>query len=212
MGAGPRQQYTGASIYLSPNTSELASKDVSAADRIWFWDVSQQKWTFLQTGTNLTITGTVLDVTGVAPVSADYLVKTADATLTAERVVTDTATITWDWATAGQAKAVFTRGPVTTTSTATLTVNADVTSIAVLTAQAAALTVAAPTGTLVQGQPLVFRFKDNATARAITWNAVFVPVGVTLPTTTVISKLVYVGCFYNSTSSQWDVTAVVQEV
>jgi hypothetical protein len=40
-----------------------------------------------------------------APNSADYLVKTANANLTAERVVTDTASITWDFATAGQAKA-----------------------------------------------------------------------------------------------------------
>jgi hypothetical protein len=40
----------------------------------------------------------------VPPIDADYLVKTANATLTAERVVTDTASITVDWATAGQAK------------------------------------------------------------------------------------------------------------
>lgn len=51
--------------------------------------------------------GTERDLSAVgssAPVSADYLVKTADGTLTAERVVTDTASITVDWATAGQAK------------------------------------------------------------------------------------------------------------
>lgn len=42
---------------------------------------------------------------GGAPTTADYLVKTADAGLSAERVVTDTTTITWDWATGGQAKA-----------------------------------------------------------------------------------------------------------
>ncbi len=40
-----------------------------------------------------------------APTSADYLVKTANGSLSAERVVTDTSTVTWDWATAGQAKA-----------------------------------------------------------------------------------------------------------
>lgn len=38
---------------------------------------------------------------------ADFLVKTSHAGLSAERVVTDTTTITWDWATAGQAKANF---------------------------------------------------------------------------------------------------------
>lgn len=40
-----------------------------------------------------------------APADADYLVKTANSGLSAERVVTDTTTIVWDFATAGQAKA-----------------------------------------------------------------------------------------------------------
>lgn len=40
-----------------------------------------------------------------APVGAEYLVGASDGTLTAERVVTDTATIEWDLATGGQAKA-----------------------------------------------------------------------------------------------------------
>lgn len=35
----------------------------------------------------------------------DVLVRTATTALSAERVVTDTTTLTWDWATAGQAKA-----------------------------------------------------------------------------------------------------------
>lgn len=54
---------------------------------------------------------------GGAPTTADYLVKTADAGLSAERVVTDTATVTWDWSTAGQAKAtaVGVNGGATTT-------------------------------------------------------------------------------------------------
>jgi hypothetical protein len=42
---------------------------------------------------------------GGAPTNADYLVKTAHGDLSAERVVTDTATVTWDWSVAGQAKA-----------------------------------------------------------------------------------------------------------
>lgn len=40
-----------------------------------------------------------------APTTADFLVKTANTGLSAERVVTDTSTVTWNWATAGQAKA-----------------------------------------------------------------------------------------------------------
>lgn len=43
--------------------------------------------------------------TVAALLALDILVRTASTTLTAERVVTDTSTVTWDWATAGQAKA-----------------------------------------------------------------------------------------------------------
>lgn len=42
---------------------------------------------------------------GGAPTSAPYLVGAADAGLSAERVVTDTATVAWDLSTGGQAKA-----------------------------------------------------------------------------------------------------------
>lgn len=50
-----------------------------------------------------------------APVEADYLVKTAHGGLSAERVVKDTASVTWDWATSGEAKATV---PAATTSAA----------------------------------------------------------------------------------------------
>jgi hypothetical protein len=98
-----------------------------------------------------------------------------------------------------------------TTSTATLTINSDLQDLGVITAQAAALTIAAPTGTPIQGQKLIFRIKDNGTARGITWNAIFRIIGVTLPTTTVINKTTYVGCIYNSTDTKWDVVAVNRE-
>lgn len=44
-------------------------------------------------------------VVGLAPADAQYIVSTADATLTAERVLTDTATVSWDNGTASQTKA-----------------------------------------------------------------------------------------------------------
>lgn len=102
-------------------------------------------------------------------------------------------------------------GTQETTSTATFTINADLQDLGVITAQAAALTIAAPTGTPIQGQKLIFRIKDNGTARAITWNAIFRVIGTTLPTTTVINKTTYVGCIYNSTDTKWDVVAVNTE-
>lgn len=80
-----------------------------------------------------------------------------------------------------------------------------------VTALAAAATVAAPSGTPVNGNSLLIRIKDNATARTLAWNAIYRAVGVTLPTTTVISKNLYIGARYNSTDSKWDVIAVGQE-
>lgn len=57
-------------------------------------------------GAGLTMTGTSLDTTvSAAPVDAQYIVAAANGTLTAERVATDTATVTWDFSTAAQAKA-----------------------------------------------------------------------------------------------------------
>jgi len=98
-----------------------------------------------------------------------------------------------------------------TASAATLTINVDTHDQAHITAQAAALTVAAPTGTAVDGRKVIVRVKDDGTARAITWNAVFRAVGVTLPTTTTASKTLYVGATYNAADSKWDVIAVGKE-
>jgi len=68
----------------------------------------------LQAGANITLnyddTANTLTIVGStpttgAPLGAEYITSTADATLSAERVLTDTATVTWDRATAGQIKA-----------------------------------------------------------------------------------------------------------
>ena len=80
-----------------------------------------------------------------------------------------------------------------------------------VTALAAAATFAAPSGTPADGNSLIIRIKDNGTARALTWNAIYRAVGVVLPTTTVISKTMYVGCRYNAADSKWDVIAVTKE-
>jgi hypothetical protein len=101
---------------------------------------------------------------------------------------------------------------VASAATVTPTANDD---LVVITAQAAALTLAAPTGTLVQGQALMIRIKDNGTAQTITWasgTGGYRAIGITLPTTTVISKTTYVGLIYNSTDSRWDAIGVTTEV
>jgi len=47
---------------------------------------------------------------GGAPIGAEYITSSTDATLTNERVLTDTPSITWDFTTPGQAKASTTAG------------------------------------------------------------------------------------------------------
>ena len=106
--------------------------------------------------------------------------------------------------------------PLTTATTTgtTITPTAGATNQYNVTALASAATIAAPSGTPVDGQKLTIRFKDNGTARALTWTTTsggYRAVGVTLPTTTVISSVLYVGCIYNSQDSFWDVIAVAQQ-
>jgi hypothetical protein len=83
--------------------------------------------------------------------------------------------------------------------------------IVTITAQAVGLTLANPTGAFVEGQSLIIRIKDNGTARAITYGANFRAIGVTAPTTTVISKTTYIGCIYNSTDTKFDIVGVCTE-
>lgn len=97
------------------------------------------------------------------------------------------------------------------TSSATVTPNADTNDAVVITAQAAALTLANPTGTPNQMQKLIIRVKDNGTARAIAYGAQYRGIGNTLPSTTVISKTLYMLFVWNATDSRWDLLAVAQE-
>lgn len=83
--------------------------------------------------------------------------------------------------------------------------------ICTVTAQAAALNIANPTGTSAEGQGLVIRIKDNGTARALTYGSEFRPMGTALPTTTVISKTLYLGFIRNVTDTKWDLVSAAQE-
>lgn len=98
--------------------------------------------------------------------------------------------------------------------TTATTVTADVTNhdIVAITALASALGIQLPAGSPANGQALMFRIKDNGTARALTWNGgKWRLIGVTLPNTTVASKTTYVACRYNSTDDKWDVLSVGRE-
>lgn len=98
--------------------------------------------------------------------------------------------------------------PVTSSATVTPTFANDQ---VIITAQAAGLTLANPTGTAVDGWGIAIRIKDNGTARSISYGTQYRAIGVTLPTTTVISKTLYLGMIFNNADTKWDVVAVAQE-
>jgi hypothetical protein len=97
---------------------------------------------------------------------------------------------------------------VTSSATVTATSTNDLVKV---TAQAAALLIGNPTGTFSEGQSLIYRIKDDGTARAITYDTKIRAIGVTLPTTTVISKTTYLGVIYNSTDDKYDVIGVTTQ-
>jgi len=96
-------------------------------------------------------------------------------------------------------------------SASTLTPNADNFDNYAFTALAAALTLNADAGTPLDGQPIMIRLLDNGTARALTWTTgsskAFRAIGITLPTTTTLSKTLYIGGRYNAAAARWDMLA-----
>jgi len=101
----------------------------------------------------------------------------------------------------------------TEVSNATPTINTDNSDMHTITALAAAITsfTSSLSGTPTSGQTLIIRIKDDGTARTITWGASFASRGATLPATTTLSKVTYVGLIWNSTASIWDCIAAVTE-
>ena len=161
---------------------------------------------------------TIADLPATSDANAVHVNAANEITAITEKttVASDDEFIIEDSADSGNKKSIKRKAVVnpivsSTASTATLTVDADSTDFAVITAQAEALTIAAPTGSPVQGQKLMIRLKDDGSARSIAFNAIFTAIGVTLPTTTTVSKKLYIGCIYNDTDTKWDVIAIKEE-
>jgi hypothetical protein len=98
-------------------------------------------------------------------------------------------------------------------SASSVTVDPSTYDMYVYTALAAALTFnASTTGSPTNGTKMTFRIKDNGTARALNWTisgtGSYRGVGLTLPSTTVASKVMYIGCIYNADEFFWDVVAL----
>lgn len=100
----------------------------------------------------------------------------------------------------------------TQVSTTILAPNITTYDLEIITAQSTSLVLAVPIGTSLDGQKLIIRIKDNGTAQGIVFNAIYRAIGITLPTTTTVSKVLYIGCIYNSNNNTWDILAIKEEV
>lgn len=142
--------------------------------------------TYAADGTTLTLTGSTFSVNSTF--QATLATLTGSQTLTNKRI---------------------TRRFITTTQSATPTINTDNTDISSITALAQAITSMTTnlSGTPNAGDLLQIQITDNGTARAITWGAKFASTTVTLPTTTVISTLLRVGFQWDTVAAVWQCIA-----
>ena len=117
---------------------------------------------------------------------------------------TDGTTATW---------ATVSSVPVTNTvtSTGTLTPTSGYDAFHV-TAQAAPITIANPTGSWADGQGCVVRIKDDGTARAITFGSNYDAFDIALPTTTVATKVMYIPFIYNLATTKFNVIRASKQV
>jgi len=184
--------YSSASKFLS--LSDLGVRLIVGSDATGdiYYRNSSGYFARLPIGTN----GQVLKVTTGLPAWGNEQDLSSYATLTGTQTLTNKR---------------ITQRVQSVTSSATVTANADNDDMVIITAQAEALTLANPSGTPTEGQGLVYRIKDNGTARTIGYGANFRAMGITLPTTTVISKTLYLACVWNVADSKWDVIGERQE-
>jgi hypothetical protein len=64
------------------------------------------------------------------------------------------------------------------------------------------------------GQRLLIRIRSDATPRNLTWTQTanqFRTIGISFPTITSASKLVYIGCVYNAVDGYWDLISSLQQ-
>ena len=101
----------------------------------------------------------------------------------------------------------------TEASSATPTINTDNVDAHSITALAAAITSFTTnlSGTPTNFQKLTIRILDNGTARAIAFGTSFQAMGVALPTTTTISKVLTIGFIWDSVDSKFGCVAVSEE-
>ena len=67
------------------------------------------------------------------------------------------------------------------------------------------------TGTPSFGDTLMIKLRGSGASRGLTWDSIFQPIGITLPTSAPDGKWVYVTCIYNTRDSKWDAIHTVTQ-
>ena len=168
-------------------------------------DAGTYTWEVSGTVTAASLGDIIAAATGKsAPLDADLLALSDSA------ASDDVKKITW----AQLVEAVRKRRVSSTTSAATSTPNADTQDRIIFTALAVPLQLNSPTGTPAEGDQLIFKIKDDGTARALDWTtggSDYDSTFATLPTTTTVSKWLIVALEYNSSATKWQCMSILTE-
>ncbi len=224
------QTFTNKTISSGVVTGTLtANGSVGTSGQVLTSNASGVYWSTIAGGggaTNLTLSANGSTVTVISDTGTDAIVLAANSTtagvLTAEAqtiggvktfnantVFASNIAITGT-VTSGTWNAIVKSRIVSHADATSITIDADTTDLATMinTQAAGTFTINAPTGTLFDGQKLMFKIKST-NAQTFSWNAVFAgSVDAPLPTTSSgASKTDYLGFIYDSSASKWHVIA-----
>lgn len=147
----------------------------------------------------------------ISPWSGTSIAMNADVTVNGDQSITGNVTTAGNVTVGGVLNSRIKQRVGSVASSATPAINTDLYDEFDITALAANITslTTGLTGTPNNGDELVLRFKDNGTARTITWGASFISSGVAaLLSSTVASKTHFVKLRYDSTAAKWVCLAV----
>lgn len=219
--------YFGDNIMIAPSKTISANGSFGTTGQVLTTDGTTAYWSTLPSNaTNLTLSANSSTVTVLSDTGADAVILAANST-TAGVITADTQTIggaktfandtsfsanvaITGTVTSGTWNGVVRSRVVSYTDATSITINADTTDIATMvnTQATGTFTINAPTGSLFNGQKLMFRLKST-NVQTFSWNAVFGgSTDAPLPTASSGSSLTdYLGFIYDSTANKWHVIA-----